>query len=125
MRGCGGGCKNAWPRTFVSATMRHIQHMLPSSSAFRGGAHGGTVSDMIQGNKHGAASRGPRGAQPQGLDKTQDLFVSTGSRSACPCVHGGGPNMKTQADIQCTVTSLHTMWPCGHKLRFYINRTVL
>lgn len=32
----GGGCKNAWPRTFVSATMHHIQHMLPGSSAFRG-----------------------------------------------------------------------------------------
>lgn len=82
------------------------------------------MSDMIQGNKHGAASRGPRRSQPEGLDKTQDLFVSTGSRSVCPCVQGGGPDM-TQADVQCTVTSMHMMWPCGHKLGFYINRTVL
>lgn len=81
----------------------------PAALPSEGGAR--WDSDMIQGNKHGAASRGPRRAQPEGLDKTQDLFVSTGSRSVCPCVQGGGPNRGRHTVYSDIFAHDVAMWP--------------
>lgn len=94
VREVGGYClyKCMATHMFVGATMRHIQHMLPSSSPFRGRLSHGTQHDSVwhdPGEQHGAWSRGPQGSAC-GLEKAQDLFVSSLSLSVHLREQGGG-----------------------------------
>lgn len=60
---------------FVSATMRHIQHMLPSSSPFRGRLNRDTQQDSLTWSRGTTWSTVPWG--PQDLERVPDVFVSS------------------------------------------------
>lgn len=75
--GGGGGCrlhKCMAADMFVSATMRHIQHMLPSSSPFRGRLSRDTQQDSLTWSRGTTRSMVPQG--PQDRERVPDVFVS-------------------------------------------------